>query len=903
MNNNEYTNKVSKMNNETLATTIVIQKDLQNNQTFQEYPSLDDWENNSSNCKQSNLPNSSINFNLFKSSVSPTNDQSSTKEKNSELNNLNNRSFHFSILEGKLNNSLKKSKILTTLFSSQSGLVGTEQLLQFKETIKQVIQSNLQDNEFLKVKILPYTTSKDYNNCMQKNDDHKLYQQIKTYLYSLNYFSQAKFSDSICYFVDIDTFSNKFYSQFISKGTGLNCQQLKEHIYYWRKVRGDGNCYYRSIIFRYLEILILNGQIDLLKDFAIDMYNSLQGELNKMLKITPHIIINPHHIILIMKLIISELESNNRENAYQIFLKALNMEKKIFDLALVLYFRYMLMRYIKENENKLYLKEFDIQIGNLLPIEFETEDGQFLFNNFYEKYLMKMFVYAEKIVIYLTPFVLGMSIDVLLYEDKDDPLKKMRNVMNNIIIVNDPKKQFLSTQRIYILNFNSHYDLIYTKREFEEVMKYADKQLIYNENMVINKVNKDNNLSNNKEQLNTSQLKQEATKNQENVNTTTQSNQTKKFAQSNIIHTGNSNYNITQQCNKPNQNNNKQNHHRAKELSSLNQNEQNINIDQHQKIVSCPRFNNINDCWKAVDNYETKNQNLQSKNQKLDNPKIMQNQNQQLDNPKVIQNQNKFYQNSPNLKKSERNVNQLNTNKHQNSVNHQYYEIVMTKEYENNISEIQLLRKAFITNKRLNLKEKINILKNTFYTHLQQKAANFSLSVQELLSIYSQIKGNICVICNKEINKNQIKEDQKLPCGCVLCSKNCINQFCDNFFLEILRCICFFPYNPSHLASLQNILAKNFPNHQHIKCIENKIKHAFETTCCICEQQKPQKELKNYSLNFSNQIPTSKVTEVLEILWREIKNHKICDNCKNNNISKESFECKLCKLSHSFKQK
>ena len=38
---------------------------------------------------------------------------------------------------------------------------------------------------------------------------------------------------------------------------------MKEYIYYWRKVRGDGNCYYRSIIVRYLEILILNGQIDL----------------------------------------------------------------------------------------------------------------------------------------------------------------------------------------------------------------------------------------------------------------------------------------------------------------------------------------------------------------------------------------------------------------------------------------------------------------------------------------------------------------------------------------------------------------------------------------------------------------------------------------------------------------
>jgi hypothetical protein len=214
--------------------------------------------------------------------VSSTHNQSS-EEKPSDLNNLNNRSFHLSIIDGKLNNSLKRSKNSFNLFFSQSGLYGTEQLSQFKETIKQIIEPSSQDNEFLKVKILPYTTSKDYNNCMQKNKDDNLYQQITTYLYNQNYFSQTKFSDSICYFVDVDTFSNKFYSQFISKGTGLNCQQLKEHIYYWRKVRGDGNCYYRAIIFRYLEILIVNGQIDLLKDFAINMYNSLQGELNKLL--------------------------------------------------------------------------------------------------------------------------------------------------------------------------------------------------------------------------------------------------------------------------------------------------------------------------------------------------------------------------------------------------------------------------------------------------------------------------------------------------------------------------------------------------------------------------------------------------------------------------------------------
>ena len=102
------------------------------------------------------------------------------------------------------------------------------------------------------------------------------------------------------------------------------------------------------------------------------------------------------------------------------------MQSREFDYAMVLYFRYLIYSYIKENENKLYLKEFDIKIGNLLPIEYETKSGNFLWKNFYEKYLMKMFNYAEKIIIYLTPFVLGVNIDVLLYEDIDNGSRRLR---------------------------------------------------------------------------------------------------------------------------------------------------------------------------------------------------------------------------------------------------------------------------------------------------------------------------------------------------------------------------------------------------------------------------------------------------------------------------------------------
>ena len=40
---------------------------------------------------------------------------------------------------------------------------------------------------------------------------------------------------------------------------------FKQYIYNYRPIKGDGNCFYRAIIFRYFEIIILNGKIDLLK--------------------------------------------------------------------------------------------------------------------------------------------------------------------------------------------------------------------------------------------------------------------------------------------------------------------------------------------------------------------------------------------------------------------------------------------------------------------------------------------------------------------------------------------------------------------------------------------------------------------------------------------------------------
>ena len=50
----------------------------------------------------------------------------------------------------------------------------------------------------------------------------------------------------------------------------------------------------------------------------------------------------------------------------------------------------------------------------------------FLFNKFYYLYLLSMFTNAEKIIIHLTPFVLGINLDVIVFHDNED--KTIKNM-------------------------------------------------------------------------------------------------------------------------------------------------------------------------------------------------------------------------------------------------------------------------------------------------------------------------------------------------------------------------------------------------------------------------------------------------------------------------------------------
>lgn len=172
---------------------------------------------------------------------------------------------------------------------------------------------------------------------------------------------------------------------------------LTQDIFKHRTIYGDGNCFYRSVIFSYLEQLILFKELNTIKNFIFDvkafLYSNYVQEICERLDNPPKF--DRLLIIRVLVLLYLGVKNNKIKDTYSLFIKAFN-NLTLFDEGIIMYLRFSLFRYIKENENKLYSKDFAIQIGNLLPEQFETKDGKFLFKDFYYKFLLKPGKLAEK---------------------------------------------------------------------------------------------------------------------------------------------------------------------------------------------------------------------------------------------------------------------------------------------------------------------------------------------------------------------------------------------------------------------------------------------------------------------------------------------------------------------------
>ena len=345
---------------------------------------------------------------------------------------------------------------------------------ELRESLKDIGLFPKKDNQYLILRKIQKVSQQEYDNMKNNFINIDTLKKLFNYLKTINCnFKSVACNDSVggisplTYLIESKYQAKKEKAQEMKNKYDI----LQNFIMNYRTINGDGNCFYRAVMFRYLEILVLTKNIEQLQNVIFDFINSFNSEKLKSRLVIRNMNIKPDLSLKILILITDLLKNNMVEDAHQILVKSFSTCQK-FDYAMILYLRYLLYDYIRQNENRTYLKNFPIKIGNLLPYQFETEDGKFLFDDFYEKYLLNFYTDAEKIVIYLTPFVLQIEIDVIIFDDNEKEILKSFKWEGN--------SELKTNEVISLLNHKNHYEIVYTPNDYKKYQKifeiYENKQ-------------------------------------------------------------------------------------------------------------------------------------------------------------------------------------------------------------------------------------------------------------------------------------------------------------------------------------------------------------------------------------------------------------------------------------------
>ena len=655
---------------------------------------------------------------------------------------------------------------------------------------------------------------------------------------------------------------------------------LKDYKYY-RKIKGDGNCFYRAIIFKYLELIIFNKEIDLLKNIILDVDKCFKNDkIKQKLNIGTLDAINP---ILVKKILISIyffLTQNDIKNAYKLFYKSINMSKR-FDMGLVLYFRYTIFQYIEENQNKLYTENFPIQIGNLLPGEYETDDGKFLFNTFYDNYLLKLFNDAEKIVIYLTPFIFPIQLNIILYEDNS----------NNFI------QEYCSPQNINCKNIinviynKEHFELLYSNKEYVNFKEYLfeyvnndksskfleygdiidedieenidkitvnDKVSIYNSNIQVD--------------LNQNLKRSEIILNSDNIGI--------------ICQTSNPKKNIKIKFENENENDKEQ----PLDNSQISLDSKNEEVKNESKSVK-------SDDKIGNDNYDIFN--------KLNESEIFLNKTT-MESP--------IYVGPFNERKCSKcqSIQDEFIPTTQFTVCNKCFKKELIKEFERKyFSFISQIKKYVLSKKTKNY---YNMYEEKFYPFMDTgfKICNvvftignlkkFSYNFEQFLIL---IKKKKCLNCQKNFKNNNVIQ---IPCNCVFCGIRCLREFFSKYVnlnnknLNDISCLCCINYSFFLISKLRTVFLENKLNDLAIK-VTSMLNKRLAMNCAKCDLYF--NEIKPIPISYRNYDTESKLNpENLEPKYNLY--HFLCPNCfkEFNKVTKVkekkelSFKCVFCKKIH-----
>jgi len=336
--------------------------------------------------------------------------------------------------------------------------------------------------------------SNEKNQLKLNNDDKKIYNYlIKNYKTRENveefmdYFYPEGFKDTpdmkAVEFYLIGVFEDlSYYPVWMSdKSLANTIQELREkyNIFYWRRIKGDGNCYYRSILINYIEILITNSIKN--DDHSIFFcfikeifFTKFPEEINFFQK-----------KLLTILLLIDEHIQKKSSFSYDILYRSIHKSKCI-EKCIIFWFKLKLSEFLRQN---IHLEINGLKLLQVIPeLNYDDENSSIEPNNkelndYIENKIMKMDEYVEGYPIYITPFVLKCSINIYSLNKnlskKSPKIKELISALEDYSINNvDQVENYIYVQFLQKLGFYpdkniSNYTIKYNLYDF------TDKCLIY----------------------------------------------------------------------------------------------------------------------------------------------------------------------------------------------------------------------------------------------------------------------------------------------------------------------------------------------------------------------------------------------------------------------------------------
>lgn len=251
--------------------------------------------------------------------------------------------------------------------------------------------------------------------------------------------------------------------------------RLEPYVYKYRQIKKDEHCFFRGIIFYFLECIILTKNKMLMEELLI-LFNEKISLDNPKIQNKDYIIenikkVDREIVIQVLYIIINYMDEENIEKdddltAYIILLKIF-LYCPEFDYGIIFFTRYLIYEFISENEDKIYSKEIKVKIGNLLPNNFILNNNgeyEYLFEEFYKE-LLSMGKIIEETIFFIAPYVFIFELNILKYSYGNE---------NNEIKEKVYKCGKHTDYKIFLIIRDEHYDIYYKKYFYEEYYQKLD---------------------------------------------------------------------------------------------------------------------------------------------------------------------------------------------------------------------------------------------------------------------------------------------------------------------------------------------------------------------------------------------------------------------------------------------